>query len=330
MKSTTIKILALMLVVCSLFGAASCSLFTAEEATTEPRSDSAVKLEELAYYKDNKQVINYQATVDYFNDLMAQLNSGEIKAKLNYSVDYNFNGFDSGNGELDAALRTLAKLMKDGFNAQYGTEDDELEYGDSFASILPVKGSDKPFVLKVSDVALYAVKEGEEPMFEEGHTMIAINEEAFSRYEEASVRDAEAMKNDAKATTEYIELDEDVRKITITLKDETDPKAGANLFGEIYEIPDRQLIKTELDKLNKYVTYDGTYTATYTGCQIYMEIDRVTNQVIKLEFRRNIEVEMTVKGVEGNEITGGLGETTLKFNVSGADVYEFDYTDPKA
>ena len=37
---------------------------------------------------------------------------------------------------------------------------------------------------------------------------------------------------------------------------------------------------------------------------------------------------MTVNGIPGNAVTGNLGETTLKFNVGGADVYEFDYTDP--
>ncbi len=330
MKSTTIKILALILTVCSLFGVASCSLFEQEETTTEARSDSATPLENLAVNKDGKQVIDYQATVNYFNTQMAKLNSNDIKAKISYSVDYSFGNFDSGNGELDAALRTLAKLIKDGFNAQYGTEDDELEYGDNFASIVPLKGSNVPFVLSIDDVALYAVKEGEEPAHEEGFTLIGVNDEAFSRYEEASSRDAEAMKSDPEATTEYIELDEDVRKITITLKDETDPQAGAHLFGEIYDIPDRAVIKTELDKLNNYVTYDGTYKATYTGCQIYMEVDRITDQVIKLEFRRNIEVEVQVTGNPNNEVTKDLGTTTLKFNVSGADVYEFDYTDPNA
>ena len=332
MKSKTIKILAILLTACVFLGVTSCSsLFATEEETTEARSDSAVKLDQLATLGEgNKQVINYKATVDYFNSQMAKLNSGEVKAKISYSVDYNFSGFDSGNAELDAGLRTLAKLMKDGFNAQYGKEDDELKYGDNFANIVPLKGSNVPLVLTMDDVALYKVKDGEEAQYEEGHTLISVNDEAFSRYEEAAVRDAEAMKNDPEATTEYIELDEDVRKITITLKDETDPQAGEHLFGAIYEIPDRDTIKKELDKLNSYVTYDGTYKATYTGCQIYMEVDRITDQVIKIEFRRNIEVEVQVTGNPNSEVTKDLGTTTLKFNVTGADVYEFDYNDPDA
>ena len=80
-----------------------------------------------------------------------------------------------------------------------------------------------------------------------------------------------------------------------------------------------------MDKLANYVTYDGTYNATYTGCEIYMEVDRVTNNVLKIEFRRNIEVEVQVTGNPANEVFKDLGTTDLKFVVNGADVYEFTY-----
>jgi len=176
MKSTTVKILALLLVVCALFGVAACSNFGAEEATTEPRSDSATPLDKLMVVEDGKANVDYKATIKYFNDLMVKLNSDDVKAKINYSCEYDFNSFDSGNAELDAALRTLGKLIKDGFNSQYATEDDKLEYGDNFAEIVPIKGSDKPLVLKESDIAVYQLKEGEERLYDDGHTLIFINE----------------------------------------------------------------------------------------------------------------------------------------------------------
>ncbi|MBQ7101018.1 MAG: hypothetical protein IJN81_05250, partial [Clostridia bacterium] len=65
----------------------------------------------------------------------------------------------------------------------------------------------------------------------------------------------------------------------------------------------------------------------YTGCTIYMEIDRTTDKVIKVEFNRNIEVEVEVTGVG---TLASMGTTTLKFVVNGCDRYEFDWTDPNA
>ncbi len=316
MKSKTIKILALLLTVCAVLGVASCSMFETEEPTTEPRSESAVKFDTLN---------SNDAILEYVNSLLAQVNSDDIKATVSYSSDYDPKNFECENDTFAKALPTLAKLMKDGFNSKLGTEDDELKEGDSFAHLLPVKGTKNPLVLKKEDIALYHAKDGEEAIYDDGHTMIFLNEEASSRYEEASSRDAAAMKDDPEATTEYVELDEDVRKIRVVLKDEVNPQKGANLFGEIYDIPDRSKIKAEMDKLANYVTYDGTYNATYTGCEIYMEVDRVTNNVLKIEFRRNIEVEVKVTGNPANEIFKDLGTTDLKFVVNGADVYEFTY-----
>lgn len=330
MKSKSIKILALLLAVCAFLGVTSCSLFETEEATTEPRSDSLTPIESLVV-KDEKNAplfkVNDKNAIVYFNSLMAKLNANEVKATISYSSDYDFNSFECESAELKAGLDWLAKLMKDGFNSYVNKDNKEFKYGENFASVLPIKGTDKPLVLKPEDIAVYKTPEGEEAQYAEGHTLIFVNEEALSRYEEASSRDTEAMKDDPEATTEYIEIDEDIRKITITLKDETDPQNGANLFGEIYNIPDRAFIKQELDKLSGTVTYDGTYKATYTGCQIYMEVDRTTDQVLKLEFRRNIEVEMNVTGVGA---LASIGTTPIKFKVTGADVYEFDYTDPNA
>lgn len=309
MKSTAIKVIALLLTACVFLGVTSCSLFGgAEEETTEATTREAAATPLMTADED---------VLAYFNALMVKLNNGT--AKLNYSSDYDPKDFEcEDNATFKAALPTVVKLMKKGFNDGLGAE---VEYGDPIAEYIPVKGADNALALTMADIALN--EETSEPA-------IAINAEAFSRYEEASVRDAEAASALAEGetmTTEYVEVDEDVRKITITLKDEEDPKAGEGFFGTIFNIPDRAKIAEEMKALEGYVKYDGTYKAKYTGCSIYMEISRKTDEVIKLEFHRNIEVEVQVTGVGTLE---SLGTTTLKFVVGGTDRYELDWQDPNA
>ena len=208
--------------------------------------------------------------------------------------------------------------MKKGFNDGLGAE---VEYGSPIAEYIPEKGTDAPLFLTMDDVAIDE---------ETGKPVIAINAEAFSRYEEASskaVVEAANLPEGETMTTEYIEVDEDVRKVTITLKDEEDPKAGEGFFGKIFNIPDRKKIADEMKALEGYLKYDGTYKAKYTGCSIYMEINRKTDEVIKVEFHRNIEVEVQVTGVGTLE---SIGTTTLKFVVGGTDRYELDWADPNA
>lgn len=290
MKSNTIKILALLLTACVFLGVTSCSLTGSgnEEETTEPTTIASA----TPLMTESAEVINY------FNSLMVKVDAG--KAKLIYSSNYDPKGFECENAALKAALPTIAKLMKNGFNADLGAE---VEYGQPLSDIIPIKNGG-PLLLTADDIV-----------------EIAINKEAFSRYDEEAAK----AEGDAEYTTEYVELDEDVRKITITLKDETDPQAGAGLFGSIYNIPDRAKIAEEMAKAKDYLAYDGTYTAKYTGCTIYMEINRQTDEVIKVEFHRNIEVDVEVTGVG---TLASVGTTNLHFVVNGADVYEFDWTDP--
>ena len=307
MKSTTIKIIALLLTACVFLGVTSCSLFGGgnEEETTEATTiASATKL-----------MTAPTEVLAYFNALMTKVNAD--KAKLNYSSSYDPNGFECDNETLKAALPTIVKLLKKGFNADLGAE---IAYGDPISNLLPVKGTEKPLFLTLDDLAKN----------EDGTPCIAINAEAFSRYNEVSSKAAEEAslyEEGETYTTEYVELDEDVRKVTITLKDEIDPKAAEGLFGQIYNIPDRALIAEEMESISDYVKYDGTYTAKYTGCTIYMEINRTTDEVIKVEFNRNIEVDVEVEGVG---TLASIGKTNLHFVVNGSDVYEFDWTDPNA
>ncbi|MBQ5825642.1 MAG: hypothetical protein IIW48_12665 [Clostridia bacterium] len=307
MKSTTIKILALVLTACVFLGVTSCSLFGggAEEETTEPTTvASATPLK-----TDSAEVLAY------FNTLMAKVKAGKVA--VNYSSSFDPKNFDCENENFKASLPTIVKLMKKGFNDGRGAE---VAYGDPLTDIIPMKGQDAPFVLTMDHIA----------KSEDGAYQIAVNAEAFSRREEASSK-AEAeqanLPEGETVTTEYIEVDEDVRKITITLVDEEDPQAGAGLMGSIFDIPDRAKIAEEMKAIEGYVKYDGTYKAKYTGCTIYMEINRITDEVIKVEFNRNIEVEVNVTGVG---TLSSLGETTLKFVVNGSDCYEFNWADPNA
>lgn len=290
MKSSTLKILALLLTACVFLGVTSCSTSGNEEETTEATTIASV----TPLMTEKAEVLAY------FNNMMASVKNG--KAALRYSSSYDPNGFECENATFKAALPTLVKLMKDGFNADLGAE---VAYGEPLADIVPLKNSPAALALTEADIV-----------------DIAINPEAFSKLAE---EESKLASDSEYSTAEAIVLDEDVRKITITLADELDPQAGAGLFGGIYNIPDRAMIAEEMAKAADYITYDGTYSAKYTGCSIYMEIDRTTDKVIKVEFNRNIEVNVTVTGINTFE---ALGTTELTFVVNGSDVYEFDWNEP--
>ncbi len=295
MKATTLKILSLIMMFAVLIGVTSCSLTGGDEEETTEATTLASATPLMAQDATDEAIA-------YFNGLMAKINSG--KAALKYSSDYNPGGFECENATLKAALPTIVKLMKDGFNADLGAE---VAYGESLSDIIPVKNSIAPLALTAADIV-----------------EIGVNKEAYSRAAEEESKVAE----DAEYTTASpVIVDEDVRKITITLKDEVDPAAGAGLFGTIYNIPDRKLIAEEMAKASEYMTYDGSYEAKYTGCTIYMEVNRITDEVIKLEFNRNIEVTATVTGVG---TLASVGTQELKFVVNGCDRYEFDWADPNA
>lgn len=295
MKSATLKILSLIMMFAVLIGVTSCSLTGGdEEETTEPTT--------LASATPLMAEGATEEAIAYFNTLMAKINSG--KASLKYSSNYDPKGFDCENSALKAALPTIVKLMKGGFNADLGAE---VAYGEPLANYIPVKNDAAALALTADDIV-----------------EIAVNKEAYSR---AAEEESKVAADENYTTASAIVVDEDVRKITITLKDETDPAAGEGLFGKIYNIPDRKLIADEMAKMSEYMTYDGNYSAKYTGCTIYMEINRITDEVIKLEFNRNIEVTATVTGVG---TLASVGTQEIKFVVNGNDKYEFDWVDPNA
>lgn len=291
MKSKTIKILALLLTACVFLGVSACNSTGDEETTTEV----------ITVASATPLMTEKAEVLAYFNGLMASIKNGT--AVLRYSSEYNPNGFECENETFKAALPTIVKLMKDGFNADLGAE---VSYGDPISDYIPVKNGATALFLTEADIV-----------------DIAINAEAFSRQAEEESKAAD----DESYTAEEINVDEDVRKITITLAEAVDPAAGEGLFGSIFNIPDRAKIAAEMEKASEYMTYDGTYSAKYTGCTIYMEIDRTTDKVIKVEFNRNIEVTTTVTGVG---TLSSMGTTELKFVVNGTDRYEFDWNDPNA
>ena len=60
------------------------------------------------------------------------------------------------NATFKAALPTVVKLMKKGFNDGLGAE---VAYGDPINKLLPTKGTDVPLVLTMADVAIYQAPE---------------------------------------------------------------------------------------------------------------------------------------------------------------------------
>ncbi len=312
MKSTAIKVIALLLTACVFLGVTSCSLFKEEEPEETTTLPSATPL-----MLENEEVLAY------FNAVMEKLKAG--KASLKYSSSYDPKDFAcEGNDAFAAGLPAVVKLMKDGFNDGLGAE---VAYGDPISNYIPNKNTDSALFLTMDDIRID--EKTSEPI-------IHINKEALSRFEEASSEaDAkiseylkESKPEKAEEVTIGVVLDEDVRKIEITLRDEENPKSGEGLFGKIFNIPDQKKIADEMKAFEDSLTYDGTYKTTYTECSIYMEINRLTDEVTKLEFRRNINVEVQVTGQ--GEIFGEMGTALLTFTVGGSDVYELDWNDPEA
>ncbi len=312
MKSTAIKVIALLLTACVFLGVTSCSLFKEEEPEETTTLPSATPL-----------MLEDEEVLAYFNAVMAKLKAG--KASLKYSSSYDPKDFAcEGNDAFAAGLPAVVKLMKDGFNADLGAE---VAYNDPISKYIPNKNTDSALFLTMDDIRID--EETSEPI-------IHINREALSRFEEASSEAdvkiseylAESKADKAEEVTVGVVLDEDIRRIEITLRDEADPQKGEGLFGKIFNIPDKKAIAEKMDLLKDSLTYDGTYKTTYTECSIYMEINRVTDEVTKLEFNRNIKVEVEVEG--HGEVFGEMGTALLTFTVGGSDVYELDWNDPKA
>ncbi|HBL40661.1 MAG TPA: hypothetical protein DDY98_03460 [Ruminococcaceae bacterium] len=288
MKSFTMKITAVLLTAAVFLCVTSCSFGgKTEEETTEPTSASATVLP-----REDAEILNY------FNRVFAAAKEGE--AKLNYSCSYKPKGFETEDKGLASMLKIVAKKMN------FGDLGCEVAYGESHSAVMPLKDSNQPLVLTADDVL-----------------KIEINRDEFAKQAE----EASKLAKDKEYETEAVNVDPDVRRVYIELKEETDPTAGNSLFGRIFALPDRTAIEEELKKASDYLTYDGSYQAKYTGCTIYMEIDRVTDQVIKVEFNRSIEVTATVTGAGTLE---SVGTQELKFRVEGSDCYELDWTQPAA
>ena len=242
--------------------------------------------------KDEAEILTY------YNTVYAAAKEG--RAKLNYSRSYNPKGFDAEDKALASMLTLVAQRM------DFGDAGVEVPYGESNSAAMPIRDSDEPLVLTADDIV-----------------KIEINRDEFAQAAEEESK----LEKDSEYETQLVNTDPDVRRVYIELKEETDPQAGAGLFGRIFALPDRAAIEQEMKKASDTLTYDGTYQAKYTGCTIYMEIDRLTDQVIKLEFNRNIEVTAAVTGVGAME---SIGTQQLTFRVEGRDCYEFDWTAPEA
>ena len=287
MKPIAMKLVAILLTAAVLLCVSSCSFGgKTEEETTEPTSASATVLP-----REEAEILAY------FNKVFAAAKEG--KAKLNYSCSYSPKGFDAEDKALASMLTLVAQRM------DFGDLGKEVPYGESHSALVPIKDSAEPLALTADDIV-----------------KIEINRDEFAQ----AAEEAAKLEKDEEYETQFIDTDPDVRRIYIDLKEETDPKAGAGLFGRIFALPDRAAIEQEMKKAADTLTYDGTYSAKYTGCTIYMEIDRLTDQVIKVEFNRNIEVTVSVTGVGTLE---SVGTQQVTFRVEGRDCYEFDWNQPE-
>lgn len=269
MKSATIKILALVIAVSTLFCVASCSFSDmlggdeTTEATTEPPKSLTVMPE------GNADVLAY------YNSLMNKVKT--VNPKLKYEQNTDAGAFECENETLKAALPTIKNLMLDG----KGTSG-ETAYGDSLLDLFPVKGNTLGSLLTADDISK------------------------------------------AECVT-----DGDTYVINIKLKQELNPEAGASIHGNIFDIPDRAGIIAEFAKAKDYIKVDS-YNATYLGAgddnsDITCVVNRLTDEIIRVEFYKRIEVVTTVVGVGTLE---ELGMVPLSFVVNGTDKYELDWIDP--
>ncbi len=287
MKPIAMKIIAILLTAAVLLCVSSCSFGGKnEEETTEPTSASATPLP-----KEDAEILAY------FNKVFAAAKAGT--AKLNYSCTYSPKGFDAEDKALSSLLAIVAQRM------DFGDLGGEVAYGESHSALVPIKDSAEPLVLTADDIV-----------------KIEINRDEYAQLAEEEAK----LEKDAEYETQFVNTDPDLRRVYIELREETDPTAGAGLFGRIFALPDRAAIEQEMKKAADTLTYDGTYSAKYTGCTIYMEIDRVTDQVIKVEFNRNIEVSVAVTGAGTLE---SVGTQQVTFRVEGRDSYEFDWNQPE-
>ncbi len=268
MKASSIRILAIILCIATLFFASSCSFIDSFKGTSEAETTTEAPKSVTAMPEGQ------DAVLAYFNTLVDKAKASKPKVKWSSDIGVDNGSFECANETLKAALPTVAGIMlKD-----KGTSG-ETVYGDSLLNIFPVKGNEVGSLLKPSNIVAAEIKEVE------------------NTYE-----------------------------IDITLADESDPTQGGSIVGTIFEIPEKSEILSEFSKVKDYVSVDD-YIPLYTGCTIHCVVDRLTDNVIRVEYNKRINITTTVVG-QGTLVD--IGVEPLTFTVTGTDKYEFDWVDPNA
>jgi len=114
-------------------------------------------------------------------------------------------------------------------------------------------------------------------------------------------------------------------EIEILLKDEKSPKPLEGVIGKAFDLPDYGAIIEEFKKAEGYIEV-GEYDLNYVDCSIKCVVDRAADQILSVEYTRNVTVNTSVTG------TGTLadvGTVPLRFVYTQRDNYSLNWADPK-
>lgn len=117
--------------------------------------------------------------------------------------------------------------------------------------------------------------------------------------------------------------DENLYKITIRFNDEYNPTANSSRIGKAFDLRTKDDIFNALNKdaMKGYADVKD-YDAVYKNCSIYAVVNRLTDEIISIEYRKNVDV--TAKA----ELLGKLapaGEVNISFTVENVRKYEFEW-----
>lgn len=115
--------------------------------------------------------------------------------------------------------------------------------------------------------------------------------------------------------------------IVILFNSESEPSNYDTAHGKAFKIPDRAEIETELKKAESYMTY-GDVGVTYRDCEIKCTIDKQTDQITRLEYKKYVDITTEITG---RGTLASMGSSPLTFTYYRSYVFkDFDWTDPNA
>lgn len=112
-----------------------------------------------------------------------------------------------------------------------------------------------------------------------------------------------------------------IRTITVTLKS----PAALDTVEKAYDIGSVQDVLTEFEKAETYMTVTKEPVLTYKDCQIIITANVETDEVISIEYKKNIDVETEVTG-QGT--LAEVGAVPVTFRYESTVKYDLDRTNP--